>query len=395
MAYRDDIRIARSGNSSDLRRVSGFAALRQSVDRVYFTFVVETPGQLAALLSEISGLQVLAVDTEADSLHAYPEKVCLIQVSYRDHDVLIDPLSEVDLSPLFEVLRGQKLILHGADYDLRMLYRTYRFVPSVIFDTMLAARLLGFSQFGLNHLVQKELGVVLEKGPQKLNWARRPLTERMATYARNDTHYLAELADRLTAELKQAGRLEWQQQVCAKLISECTQPVEINPDEVWRIKGSDRLPRRALSVLRSLWKWREQEARAFNTPPFFILDHDSLIQLSSAASEDPRGDHTIRIKTTSRRKEGLKHALQEGLAVPLSESPEPRRAVRYYPSDDERRNYSRLKVVRDRKAEELKLDPSLIASKAMLVTLSQNYEEGLKHLMPWQREALTAEMGRA
>jgi ribonuclease D len=124
------------------------------------------------------------MDTEADSLHAYPEKLCLIQISISGADELLDPLAKMDLKPLLEVFRRHELIVHGADYDLRLLRKSCGFVPTTIFDTMLAARLLGCREFGLTNLVSKCLGVKLEKGPQKANWARRPLTERMEVYAR-------------------------------------------------------------------------------------------------------------------------------------------------------------------------------------------------------------------
>ena len=142
---------------------------------------------------------------------------------------------------------------------------------------MLAARLLGERQFGLSSLVEKFLGVKLDKGSQKADWARRPLTERMETYARNDTHYLKPLADKLKLELQRKGRLAWHQESCARLIAESSKPSATNADSVWRIKGSHALNRRALAVLRELWQWRESEAIAANRPPFFILNHEKLI----------------------------------------------------------------------------------------------------------------------
>ena len=119
-----------------------------------------------------------------------PEKVCLIQISTADGDRLIDPLAKINLDPLLDALNAHELIMHGADYDLRLLRKHHEFTPSAIFDTMLAARLLGERQFGLSSLVEKFLGVKLDKGSQKADWARRPLTEKMEAYARNDTHYL-------------------------------------------------------------------------------------------------------------------------------------------------------------------------------------------------------------
>ena len=139
--------------------------------------------RLESVVAAIRGSPWVAVDSEADSLHAYPEKLCLIQFSVESGDFLVDSLAGLDLTELLNSLRNREIILHGADYDLRMLRKTYNFVPSDIFDTMTAARLLGYKQFGLGHLVERHLGVKLEKGPQKMNWARRPLTQRMEEYA--------------------------------------------------------------------------------------------------------------------------------------------------------------------------------------------------------------------
>src|SRR6185436_398769 len=129
----------------------------------------------------------------------------------------VDPLAIAQLDPLLDALNAHQLIMHGADYDLRLLRKHHEFVPSAIFDTMVAARLLGERQFGLGSLVEKFLGVKLEKGSQKANWARRPLTERMEIYARNDTHFLKPLADKLRAELESGGRLAWHEESCARL----------------------------------------------------------------------------------------------------------------------------------------------------------------------------------
>ncbi|HET7872538.1 MAG TPA: ribonuclease D, partial [Terriglobales bacterium] len=141
--------------------------------------VVDTEKKLEDFLPSLRAAKWIALDTEADSLHAYPEKVCLIQVSTASGDRLIDPLAALNLDPFLEALSGHELIMHGADYDLRLLRRHHRFVPKAVFDTMLAARLLGIRKFGLSDLVETCLGVKLEKGPQKANWALRPLTERM------------------------------------------------------------------------------------------------------------------------------------------------------------------------------------------------------------------------
>ena len=169
--------------------------------------MIDTQEKLAAFLPVVNAAAWLAIDTEADSLHAYPEKVCLIQISTAAGDRLIDPLADMDITPFLAALAGRELIFHAADYDLRLLKKHHDFVPTEIFDTMLAARLLGEKQFGLGALVEKFLGVKLDKGPQKADWAQRPLTPRMEIYARNDTRFLKTLEEKLRAELTAKGRL--------------------------------------------------------------------------------------------------------------------------------------------------------------------------------------------
>ena len=145
----------------------------------------------------------VSLDTEADSLHSYPEKLCLLQISLPDTDVLIDPLSQLDMTALFKALASRELLIHGSDNDLRLMYAAQQFVPSKIFDTMWAARLLGFTAFGLNDLLSKLLGITLDKGSQKANWTRRPLTDKMAIYALNDSRHLRALADKLRSYIPQ------------------------------------------------------------------------------------------------------------------------------------------------------------------------------------------------
>src|SRR5438552_7535039 len=217
-----------------------------------FRRVINDDHKLANLLPHLRTAEWIAIDTEADSLHAYPEKLCLLQISIAGQDELVDQLADISLDLLWPVLRNHELIMHGADYDLRLLRRTFQFIPHHVFDTMIAARLLGYQEFSLTHLVSAKLGVTLEKGPQKMDWARRPLTERMERYARNDTRYLRPVAARLYAELETTGRLGWLKESCARLIREASQPKQLDPELVWRIKGSDRLTPKGLAILREL-----------------------------------------------------------------------------------------------------------------------------------------------
>jgi ribonuclease D len=275
------------------------------------------------------------------------------------------------------------LILHAADYDLRLLRKHHNFVPAAIFDTMLAARLLGERQFGLSALVEKYLGIKLDKGSQKADWAQRPLTERMEIYARNDTHHLKAIADKLRAELELKGRLSWHQESCAHLIAECAQPAVIDEDAVWRIKGSYGLDRRALAVLRDLWHWREKEALAICRPPFFVLNHERMVEMAGAASSEQPLDPLVPPRMNPRRREALSAAIRAGLAVPALELPVIIRQRFNRPSEAEFRRFRELEKIRDRHALELGLDPTLIASRSTLGDLARDWDTNAATLMNW------------
>ena len=354
--------------------------------------MIETDAKLAALLPVIKSANWLALDTEADSLHAYPEKVCLIQITTAAGDELIDPLGEINLDPLLDALNAHELIMHGADYDLRLLRKHHEFVPSAIFDTMLAARLLGERQFGLGSLVEKRLGVKLDKGPQKADWARRPLTERMETYARKDTHYLKPLADKLKLELQQNGRLAWHQESCARLIGETSQPPVMDMDSIWRVRGSSRLGRPALAVLRELWQWREREAVAANRPPFFILTHEKLVAIAAAAAARRPVEPLLppRLVGSPRNRDGLADAIETGLQLSTDRHPEFLRPKGHRPTEAEIHRYGELERRRNARAHKLGIDPTLIASRATLGELARDWHKHAPGLMNWQRQLLHA-----
>jgi len=350
--------------------------------------VIDTDEKLAAWLATIRAASWMALDTEADSLHAYPEKLCLIQISTAAGDDLIDPLARLNLDPLLKTLARHELIMHGADYDLRLFRKHHEFVPQTIFDTMLAARLLGHRQFSLTDLVANLLGVTLEKGSQKADWARRPLTERMERYARNDTRHLKPLADRLRAELRDKGRLDWHRESCARLITDCAQAAMATTDSAWRIKGSNALNRRALAILREIWNWREAEAVATNLPPYFILSHESLIRLAATAASSMGIEPLIPVRYSHRRRTGLKQAVERGLTLPEADQPEIHRPVRRHVSNEERRRYRELEKRRDAHAAQLGVDPTLIASRATLAELAQSWDAHAPELMCWQKQLL-------
>lgn len=350
--------------------------------------MIDTDGKLTEFLPGLQSAGWVALDTEADSLHAYPEKLCLIQISTATADRLIDPLAPLDLSRLWQTLKKHELLMHGADYDLRLLRKSHGFVPSRIFDTMMASRLLGEREFGLTHLAKKYLEVALEKGSQKADWSKRPLTPRMENYARNDTHYLKPLSDILREQLRQKQRLGWAEQSCDRLIAECAIAAQAEPDLVWRVRGANKLAPRSLAVLREIWRWREEEALGGNRPPYFVLTHETLVEIAAAAAGETHFDALLPRHFSPRRREGLQRAIEKGLALAPGDHPEPLRCTARRQSDAERQRFLALERRRNLRATELGLDPTLIASRATLLSLATDWDRSQQDLMSWQRDLL-------
>lgn len=350
--------------------------------------MIDTASKLNEFVPRLRDAQWVALDTEADSLHAYPQKLCLIQFSLPSSDVLIDPLAGLDLAPVWAALENREIIVHGADYDLRMLHKTYGFVPARIFDTMLAARLLGLTRFGLTDLLARFFGLDIDKAPQKANWARRPLTPRMIAYALNDTRHLHPLAALLRRQLEDKGRADWHRQTCEQLVRECTSARAEPLRDAWRVKGASRLGPRGLAVLRALWHWREREAISANRPPFFILPHDTLVEIAALAAAKQTFGARIPARFSDHRRDALLEAVSRAMSIPENELPHQFRPPPRRQTHAERIRLGRLRTLRDRQAAELGLDPAIIASKAILIDLARDWEANVHTLLPWQRELL-------
>lgn len=348
--------------------------------------MISSPTDLQEFLPHLAPASRVALDTEADSLHVYREKLCLIQVSLpSDIHVLVDPLGDFTLAPFYEALRGKTIILHGADYDLRLLRRAGGFVADAIFDTMLAARLIGRREFSYAALVQAEFGLTLTKGSQKANWARRPLTPVMAEYAQNDTRHLLAIADRLTARLHELNRWSWFEQCCARALAQAAVDKEKDASESWRIAGSGALRGVAAATLREIWQWREQEAAAIDRPTFHILRNEELLQAARAfaAGETPHFDHL-----RGPRRHRFYESARRGMEAPQSAWPVLTKRLHSRWTAEEEKRAEALKVIRDQRATETDLDPSMIAPRATLEALATRPEAAPELLLPWQRELL-------
>ncbi|HEY5611695.1 MAG TPA: ribonuclease D, partial [Thermoanaerobaculia bacterium] len=328
-----------------------------------------------SLVTALKNESVLALDTEADSLHSYFDKVCLIQVSTPHADFLIDPLARLDLSGLGPVLgdRAVTKIFHGADYDLRILNRDFGFTIANLVDTMICAQLAGYEAVGLAALLRKHFAIELDKSHQRANWAMRPLPRDMLQYAATDTHHLVELSAIMRSELIALGRWEWAFEEFSRLEAVRWREVEREDEGFRRIKGCSKLDPRNLAILRRLYDWRDGKARAADSPPFKIIGNEALLEIARTI---PRTDEALaKVAGVSRYHFGkygpqLLALVEEALTVPDEELPA---RVQGKPWNRDRgleSRIDRLKKTRDGIASELKIDRAIIAPKHVLTAIA-------------------------
>jgi ribonuclease D len=406
-----NIQMTKQG-SERTRRYSNFVMPSSLVTRhsSFGSRLIVTDAQLAELLKKIDVADRVALDTEADSLHSYREKLCLLQISVpaaagsgdvgpdveiasggRDHrsrlqhDVIVDPLAGLDLERMRQALEDTEIVLHGGDYDLRMLRRDLNFTAHRMFDTMIAARLLGIREFSLAALVKRYFGVELPKGSQKADWAKRPLPPRMAEYAINDVRYLLPLAEKLEAELDRHQRRDWLRQSCQRAIEQAAVERVRKQDEFWRVRGSGLLHGRPAAVLRALWQWREQEAETADRPPFHILQNEELVNAAASFASGSVPDYK---HFSFRRRQAFREAARIALAAPESDWPVLHRRFGTRPSAETVRRTDELLRQRDKSAEDLGLESSFIAPRGTLEAIATDQERAASLLVLWQRELL-------
>ena len=325
------------------------------------------------------------LDTEADSLHHYREKVCLLQIACAGHFALVDPLAVPDVSGLFRLLDQGEIWFHGADYDLTMLQRTYGWTPKVMRDTQIAARLVGHRQFGLAALVKEIAGVELSKASQKADWSRRPLPEVMLRYAVDDVRYLLLIADRLLAELRAKGRETWFVESCATLQADVAERLQAPREDPWRVQGSGRLHPRGLAFLREAWIWRESIAEERDLPCYRIMSNKQLLAYAEQFEkgvdvEPPAG-------WRPRWKKAFAEVVREARALPPADCPERMKRPKSRFSEDERALVDKLCEMRDRVASGLEVESSLLGSRGTLeqVVAARSADS---QLMEWQKTLL-------
>ena len=349
--------------------------------------MIDTEKGLEEFFSERAKAGVLcAVDTEADSLHRYQESLCLVQFSDGVDHVLIDPLAIDDLSPLKNYLQDSICWMHGADYDMHMLKTNLGVIPPVVFDTQIGARLLGVRQFGYGNLVAHYMGVEIEKTSQKADWAKRPLTSVMEKYALNDVIYLLPMAEMIVEQLKEKGRYSWFTESCEAARAKSVERVPVVKEDRWRIKGSGKLEAEGLNFLKALWMWRDAEAASWDRPSFMVTGNKQLLDwvLDLLGEKEPRMPHHYR----PRRIKAFEQAVAEAKSTPEGEMPQRIRGQRRRKDKQFDSRLNKLIAKRNKVAEELDIDGSLIAPRAPLEALAGNQEGAEELFMGWQRELL-------
>jgi ribonuclease D len=365
---------------------------------------IRTPDELAGLARELAETPAVAIDTEADSLHHYPERLCLIQVGLGDaREWLIDPLALADLEPLRPVFaaRGTVKILHSADNDLAQLKRRYGFAFATLFDTALAARFLGVRELGLERLLATFLGVETGKSQQKTDWARRPLSPAQEAYAAEDVRHLPALRERLLVELRALGREAWLTEECEALASLSMPERPVDDEGYRRLRGASRLDRRGLSILRALHARREAWARAERRPPFKVLSPETLVALAAAPPRDRAalaGVPGLPARLIERYGDGILEAVARGLADPIPESPPGARPSRPVVLPVVRQRMDALRRWRAAAAERTGLEPGVLLPQRLIDLLAAGPPAdpagllGIPGLRRWRTEAFGPEI---
>lgn len=364
--------------------------------------LIDTVAGFDKMLAALADAPRIALDTEADSLFHYWPKVCLIQLSVsagaRDSviDFLVDPLRVKDIQPLGGRLSAVEVVMHAAENDALLLARAFDFRIPRIFDTQLAARILGWPRAGLAAILEEKFGVQSDKRMQRTDWSRRPLTSQQVTYAAQDTHSLLALRELQIDELKTRGRWEEALDAFAQLatIGEDAQPIEART--FWDMKGVRDVPRAQHGLLSALWEWREAEAQRRDVPPFKIANDAVLVALTEqtpsthAALNRVQGlsDYVI-----SRHGDALLRIIREGRLRKPPAHPPHRGRPEAMLDDAQRARFDALRGWRARVAEQRGVSLDIVLNSATLLEIAKlnplSVEEmaGIAGMTPWKLSA--------
>ncbi len=353
--------------------------------------------QVAEFAAQLQEEAVIAVDLEADSMHNFQEKVCLLQFSTLKSTVLIDPLAGAELAPLKPVLADPAIrkIFHAADYDIRCLARDFSIEINGLFDTMISAQFLGEEKFGLADILRKYFAVELDKQYQRADWSKRPLSEGMIRYAAEDTCHLHRLVEIFEEKLTAKGRLAWVQEEFA-LLEKARFAVHQGPLFL-RFKGAGMLEPRQLAILENLLQWREIEAQRRDCPLYKVLGNKSLLalaRLKPQGRKDLEQVEGLSPRLLERYGGKLLHQVSLALDLPETALPAYPRGERRKKDPEAEKRLNRLKDWRKKVAAQLELDPGVLINNALLEELARKQPRaeqdlaGIELLKNWQRQVL-------
>jgi ribonuclease D len=363
---------------------------------------VDSAQELAALIAAVRRESRVGLDTEAASFHRYHDRIYLVQLSSPTRSALIDPIAIADLAPVGGLLADAQLekVFHDADYDLRVLDRDYGFHAVRLFDTRIAAQLAGEPAIGLAALLEKYVGVKLDKEHQKADWSLRPLTPPMLAYAAADTQYLLALRDALEQRLRTLGRFAWAAEEFKQLESlrwTGATPGEDDTDGYLRLKGSKGLSPRSLAALREVHRWRESVAEREDKAPFRIIGNDALLSVSRSlptTRADLAHVKDLPVSLARRHGDALLDAVARAKALTESELPRLERQPRPHKDPGFDAHLEKVKAVRNKVAAELGLEPGVLCGRTTLEAvvrarpLNREGLEKIGELRRWQIDVL-------
>jgi len=362
------------------------------------TELINQSARFNTAIQEIMSSSVIALDTESNSFHRYPEQLCLIQAASKQKIYIIDTISLQDLNPLKKTLENNsiKKVLHSADYDIRSLDRHYGIRIRNLYDASIASRFAGIVQFGLSYIIKDLLGVTIHKSKrlQKADWGQRPLSSEAIEYAANDVRYLFALQNILDMKLQTLGRTTWVAEECARL--EEVRYSSPNPDTAYlSIKGTHKLDGYSLAILRSLYLFREKEARRWRRPPTLLIPDVVLSSLANNPTMSLAEVPSLGQIGLKRFGRGLRKALHNGFIAPPINRPPVISTDRL--NNKQIKRLGLLKIWRTSQGETLSLDPSLLWPKASLERLARapdtlEIELKSKDIRHWQREQFTSSL---
>lgn len=338
--------------------------------------LITDPAVLAGRVHEMAPEAILALDTEASSFHRYRESVCLVQLSTRERTYLVDPLAVRELGPLRSLLAetGMEVVIHDADYDLRILARDHGIRVENVFDTLIAAELINEPEIGLAALLRKYQGLQVDKKFQKADWSKRPLPKPMLDYAAGDTSHLIAVRDILKEKLHEKGRWEWAEEEFG-LLTDAPFNLPVNEEPSFlRMKGAKTLKPHQLAILRELHEWRESVAERMDRAPFMVLGNDVLLDLSSdppTSRNQLMARKGVGERVAQRYGSEIMAALQRGLDLPKEEWPRLPKPKRWQRDDDYEDRLKRLKQMRDKLTTEHDLRMGIVASNQLLADIAR------------------------